>query len=86
MVKTIIDWKLLRKRVKGKPSLSAFFKNFYKSVVQCYIHKDLPIISILSRINLIPLINTDFFKIHSNIYLFIYLHGFPHGRSMRAAV
>ena len=37
--------------------------------VQCRIHKDSPIIPILSRINPIPCIGTDFFKIHCNIVL-----------------
>ena len=37
--------------------------------VQCHIHKGSPIIPILSRINPIPRIDTNFFKVHSNIVL-----------------
>ena len=37
--------------------------------VQCRIHKDSPIIPILSRINPIPRIDTHLFKVHSNIVL-----------------
>ena len=37
--------------------------------VQCRIHKGSPIITILSRINPIPRIDTNLFKVHSNIVL-----------------
>ena len=36
---------------------------------QCHIHKGSPIIPILSRINLIPRIDTYLSKVHSNIVL-----------------
>jgi hypothetical protein len=37
--------------------------------IQCRIYKCSPIISILSRINPFPRIDTHFFKIHSNTVL-----------------